>query len=527
MPIDDTQAKALLERGLLNQDTYDRAFSNGPMQQPVLSPGQGTVWESTTMEQIPSKAPQTPQELKQDPSMMFRTAAGDVKKQEIEAQRQELNKRAEVAKKLGQTDEQIQAKLAPALEDLEKQERSLLMTTRGDKNDGLNLTTDIQQPENVDQRDMLPSIPAMASIDLQQQAVGMAAQAGASRAMEQAAQIKTMQQEVEQMNKANLEAQARENEMLQEKSAELDAEVDRVSQLKVDPNKFWADRSTGDKITLGISLFLGALGGARTGVNQAVNIIDQAINRDIEAQQANILQQTRGVDRKRGLLSDMRLRFKDNEQARAAVKMAYLQDAQMKVNEIAARYEAPEIRAKAAQMIGQLETQKEQLKATFMQKALASMPVDGNVNAEMLTPDQRERFVPGYGLALTKDSAVKAREAVATIDSIKDNIDELLALSNKSGSSFSPQDRAKAETITSILTGQLRLPIVGPGAVSEKELELLQRIIADPTRIMSLDANNKQRLRTLKQRMDKQTSDQLRQFGLQSPTEKLGFSPLK
>lgn len=502
MPLDPEKARQLLDRGMLNQDTYDRNFG---------------------------AAPQAPAALVQDPEMLFRDKAGDIKKMEIDQQRADLNKRADMLKKLNVPEEQIQSRLEPILSDLDSQERGLILTgeKQPEASQDVLLTTDMPAQTQIDPRDQIPSNMLTAGIDLQQKAVGMAAQAGMAKAAENVAAMEQTQKGIAEMRAADEQFRIEQQQKIADEQAKLNDEVNRVSQLKVDQGRFWSDRTTADKIVLGASLFLGAFGAAQTGVNQAARVIDAAIDRDIKLQQGDIAQQTRGVQQRRGVLADMRSQFKDEMQARAATKVAYLQDAQLKIQEIASKYEGPQAQARAMQLIGQLEVQKQQANAQFMASYMKNQPVTPDANIALLSKDQRERFVPGYGLALTKEAAVKGRELAGTIANIKGNIDELLALSDKSLSSVSPTDRARANTISSILIGQLRLPIVGPGAVTEKELDLLRTIIADPTRIMSLDATNKERLKTLRERMDTQTSNQLETLGLMSPETKIGFKPLK
>tara|TARA_R100000808_G_scaffold20741_1_gene44812 strand:+ start:1 stop:1848 length:1848 start_codon:yes stop_codon:yes gene_type:complete len=53
------------------------------------------------------------------------------------------------------------------------------------------------------------------------------------------------------------------------------------------------------------------------------------------------------------------------------------------------------------------------------------------------------------------------------------------------------------------LTGKLRLPLIGPGAVSEYEQKLLKEAIADPTKFFSLTTTNKAKLKTLQTIMDR------------------------
>ncbi len=54
----------------------------------------------------------------------------------------------------------------------------------------------------------------------------------------------------------------------------------------VDPGRYWASRSTGQKITGIIGLVLGALGAGPNGVNRASELMNQAIDRDVEAQKS-------------------------------------------------------------------------------------------------------------------------------------------------------------------------------------------------------------------------------------------------
>jgi hypothetical protein len=57
----------------------------------------------------------------------------------------------------------------------------------------------------------------------------------------------------------------------------------------VDSNRLWADSSTGSKVAAGVGIMLGALGQALTGQdNAALKVIENAIDRDIDIQKANM-----------------------------------------------------------------------------------------------------------------------------------------------------------------------------------------------------------------------------------------------
>lgn len=488
-----------------------------PQPQPEMAP---PAMQPQTM--VAQAQPQAMlQEQTQQPMQII-----DQKQVAADFQKQKLMKQAETMKALGVSDADIDNKIGGQIRDIDKK---LVLTTDVDDM-GRPLTPPSEQPR-VAPKDMMGTTALTAGYDLMQQGVGLAAQAGMAKAAEDAAYSQKISADMQKMNEANERERLANQEKLMAEQAKLDAEVQRVSELKVDPGRFWADRSTADKVLIGASLFLGAFGAARTGVNQAVNIIDQAIERDLNLQQADIAQQTSGVEKKRGILEQMRATYKDDFLARSAAKVAYLQDAENKIRGIAARYEGQEAQGKAMQLIGQIELQKQAANALFMQKYQSMQPVTADTNPTMLTEDQRERFVPGYGLALTKDSATKARDLVGTFDSIKTNINELKNILETPAKSISPDLRARAGTISSILKGQLRTPLIGPGAVSESEWKLLDEIIANPTKITALDSVTKSRLNTLYERMDIQTANQLKTMGLISPQtrakQELGFTPLK
>lgn len=528
MPLDPEKARQLMEAGYLNQSTYENNFgTNTPVPTPTPAPAPAPAAATGVFgTDFGSAAPTMPSGLAEDPMMMARGPEGDAKKLAIDAQRQALEKRKSFAKRLGLSDAEIEAKINPIVQDLDAQERGLYLTGEKVTPQNVLLTTDLGAPQ-VSQKDMYPANPLVASYDLQQQAVGLAGAAGAAKAAEQSSAMKTAQNEMAELQKKQESARVEEQAQLQQKQTELQTEVERVSQLKVDPGRFWADKSTEGKIILGASLFLGAFGAAQTGVNQAAKMIDQAIDRDIRIQQQNIAQETAGLSSKKGLFAEFKNRFKDNDLARSAAKMAYLQDAQMNIERIAKKYESKEIEARAMQMIGALEAQKQQLNADYMSKVQTMIAVDPNADPNALPEEQRVRFVKGYGLAQKSEYAdVANKELIPETKSINDSLDRLLAISNQPGGTMNPATRAEANTQASFLIGKLRLPVTGPGAMSDGERKLLEELIANPTKVFSLDAANKKRLQTLKQKVNFDLNAKLYQLGLPIPEYDLKFKPL-
>ena len=111
-----------------------------------------------------------------------------------------------------------------------------------------------------------------------------------------------------------LEAEAAEQAKVQARvdarQAKLDAMGEEYAGLKIDSNRFWADKSTGEKILAGLAIGLGGYGG---GPNVALENFQRAIDRDIEIQKANIAQKGANISQQRGMFTDF-LKKTDNEQ---------------------------------------------------------------------------------------------------------------------------------------------------------------------------------------------------------------------
>ena len=154
-----------------------------------------------------------------------------------------------------------------------------------------------------------------------------------------------------------------------------------------------------------------------------------------------------------------------------------------------------------------------------------------------MTPSQRAevqkdldgrtiKFKNQMFLAPTSQEATAFRSATALQNSISKEIGELITLIDDPGTKV-PGSPAfnKAKSISSILTGALRVPITGPGAVNESEYKLLAEIIADPSRFFSLAESNKVRLQELLNITDRRLEDQANSLGYKlSTTGEVGSS---
>ena len=113
----------------------------------------------------------------------------------------------------------------------------------------------------------------------------------------------------------------------------------------------------------------------------------------------------------------------------------------------------------------------------------------------------KSRFIPGLGTAPSVETAKEMRTLQLADDQIQSGIGRLLEILDTPGKRFDLDLKKESNTIVGLLTGALRVPIVGPGAFSEPERQLIEGIIANPTKLFSIDSNTRTSLDTLAKRM--------------------------
>jgi hypothetical protein len=194
----------------------------------------------------------------------------------------------------------------------------------------------------------------------EQQVAGV--QAGAQAQGQQSDEAAKAMQEAREKYQKQLEesqkAAEREQDQLEEHRQQLAQRADDVSKMKVDPNHFYKNQSTAGKISLSIAGALGAFGASLThGQNYAQDMINRAIDGDINAQEKAIDSAKEGVKTQQSLLADKMRIFDNKDKARAATRQEMLQLSAMQTAQIAEKYKNPQVQAQAQQLIGQLKAQ--------------------------------------------------------------------------------------------------------------------------------------------------------------------------
>jgi hypothetical protein len=179
-----------------------------------------------------------------------------------------------------------------------------------------------------------------------------------SKAGEQA--LSTMGQEQAAKSAEEAQAYIQPNQLMQDaqenfqkKVADLDAENKQLSQAvltsKIDPDRYVSNMSTGNKIAAAIGIALGGIGGGLSGKpNQALEIIRDAINKDVESQKSEL-------GTKENLLSKNLQKYGDLDRATQATMMQLNAITQGKIAQIAAKHGAGINQANTQMMLSELQ----------------------------------------------------------------------------------------------------------------------------------------------------------------------------
>lgn len=283
---------------------------------------------------------------------------------------------------------------------------------------------------------------------------------------------------------------------------------------KIVPGAFLARQDTAGSLMTGLAVALGGIGGALQGTNKNIGLemIDKAIDRDVAAQQYNLEFKSKigaqDLQNQSSLLSKMREKFGDDKSAIIATKLAMTEMVQSKMNseltkkggarDLAVQGQAQTAMAQVLQRKEMLSMQLKAAQAAQFEQSQMTQALKGSrknwgdmeITAyEKLTGDKsvRDRFVPGWGTASNKNLAEEFTKANTELTGALDGINRIKQLTNGFNKVTDLATRRKIEAERQALVGNLRLPFTGPGILNDSERAMLEKIIGDPSRILSLN----------------------------------------
>jgi hypothetical protein len=140
--------------------------------------------------------------------------------------------------------------------------------------------------------------------------------------------------------------------------AELLSLTKAVKEGKVDPNRFWSNQTTGQAFATTLGAMLGAFTEGWTGGrvrNSALAVIERAIDRDIQAQRANLERDRAALGAQRGLVSYYYSKLGDLDRAQGLARVALTDLAQVEAQKAEQMYAGTIKGARAKLLQAQLE----------------------------------------------------------------------------------------------------------------------------------------------------------------------------
>lgn len=280
--------------------------------------------------------------------------------------------------------------------------------------------------------------------------------------------------------------------------------VNHFAQMgNINPNRLWNNASTSDKVSAAIAI---AAGGAVAGFfgstqNQALDMFNKIIDRDIDAQKMALEKAGMLTGMHKNLYSMMRDQLQDEDLAYISVKSAMLKNiemqlegASMKANSTVMAKNIEVIRAQLQQQMGQFNVQFGQ--NLMLMDARRSLFSGGEINTGLLgilpDADRKEvldrmvnvggRKMLAYNSDTRKEIETRLPEQEKTL-SLANNIKKYLDSGVFKKLNWASPEAAQVRSMVEQLRFSFVASLKNIGKLSETELGMVEKIISDPTKV--------------------------------------------
>lgn len=228
--------------------------------------------------------------------------------------------------------------------------------------------------------------------------------------------------------------------------------TEKFSSGSVDPNRFFNNLSTGDKIVGALAIAIGGIAGGMngTGKNSAMDIIDNAINRDIEAQKTDLEKKQVYAGMKKNEYNDLVEKLGNETRATEMLRAQALSASKAKLESIMTGLKSQEQIANAQQAVGVIE-QKRLEALGVIQKDIETNPdlIDKEldvaiaeaertktpVNILKLPKEAQKKAVPGLGIAAEGANVNDIIKDKSAYEGVFDRLNKLKILRDGNGQS--------------------------------------------------------------------------------------------
>jgi hypothetical protein len=348
----------------------------------------------------------------------------------------------------------------------------------------------------------------------------MLADQTAARAQGQfAKQLADQTQAIDQDYKEKLDLS---RQKVDEKMSEIEGITKEIqSQGAINPNRWWQNKNTGEKIGASIAIGLGALGAGLTGSNQnlALDQINRAIQLDLLSQEKTLQSKSDSLQAQQSLLGMYMSKTNNLEDAKALAKRDSYALAEIKLNETLAGVKSQEAKSKGLILMGQLQNEKAKINAELMgkiaqQSQFQNIRGGGSVDPLSLPEGMRDQVVRvgnEYRVALNREAAKEVSRRLPSMDSMQEKINKIKELVEKNPFPFLKMPTEAKGQIQS-LSRQLILGLKsteGLGALDEGTVKIGNEIIGDATSFF--DTNNIAKLNSLNESIEGDRQRMLKQ----------------
>lgn len=301
---------------------------------------------------------------------------------------------------------------------------------------------------------------------------------------------------------------------MERRIGEIDQLNNEIANTKLDPGRWWKNRGAGRSILALIGLGLGAFAEGYSGgklKNRAAEMIERAIDRDIDAQKSDMWNKRAGLKGKQTLYGLARQRFGDDKQAEMFARsqmwrqVAHMQrrvsrgladdrkKAQLELMATTADANANHYELVTKQQAAQLhqqtiEAQRRAAAAAAAARARAKQQQSGWANA---SPEEKKLIIRGFGVlqpGIRPREAAALRTMAADTLTLKRNLGELVTLMSDKGNFVSPEKRARMKQLWSAVRLEKYKRHAGV-VITEREERMIAPLFggSDPTKLASWD----------------------------------------
>jgi hypothetical protein len=307
----------------------------------------------------------------------------------------------------------------------------------------------------------------------------------------------------------SLEDIERQESIANDASGRYSIEQKRAAQLalkrasEIDPTRLMS-QSASNKVLAVIAQALGAAGTSMSGgrnPNFGMQLVENAIERDIMAQKAAFDSADRAYQRERTLYADLRANFESETQAMAAQRSMLFQSAEIMARKYGAEDQADQFASRALEERAKVEQEEKQRRVDALAKAgsVAAQQQDAalkNKQLNILSQRQAQKgqaLIPGgarvmEGKSAILDTAQRRNEATKIMmgyNEVMPLLDDMIAARGKFGPEFLNRwNVADVESLYGALFNAMR-QLEGTGAAlsANEQANIEKQISANPNNI--------------------------------------------